>query len=481
MVIHDRIKITLESIYHMRLVEAIDLLADTYNSIDIRTVSSFYNNSWQSIITVIRFRTESVSELKNIHNKILDKIGIIWDDDFRISLDVFSISAWQEIRENWHKRFLILRSDFSVNIPTTGIFDSNQEVPFQNHNDYVNENWNSYFAVSNVSFNGLQSILNRQNKKANKQGFQNIIEHIHAILEITPGIIQDSGLAIITAPIFVKITSAIFEDKNINIVFTGHKIDMALMIAFSDLHPNGTPKKIVQREIAHYKANNEETDGISFSVSKTLETIPLDHHLKISAYKDTLLIAQYENFVNGCFPKNAKIINPLSEVFQKFVSCEELEKLLFNFEGRESQDKSMNFERGVSWLLSLMGFNVIWLGKKYESIGENPNKVAMDILCSDGCDKIMLVNVTIGIPDSSAITRELNYREILSKPISDEKIEILSVVFSGAQIKGLDKIAKENGVVLIGRDEIISILKFLKEGNIHAAKTLLSIDPHIQF
>src|SRR5437660_9947053 len=98
----------------MRLENCIDHLYDTYDSIDIRCAAYFLDNMWNSALLVIRFRRETVEELKKIHYTLWDERGIIDNDIFKTSFHALSIRDWDKILKNWKNNFIVLTTQYSV-------------------------------------------------------------------------------------------------------------------------------------------------------------------------------------------------------------------------------------------------------------------------------------------------------------------------------------------------------------------------------
>jgi len=146
--------------------------------------------------------------------------------------------------------------------------------------------------------------------------------------------------------------------------------------------------------------------------------------------------------------------------------------MLIDFKADDMKEPSVIFERGISWLLSLLGLKTIWLGK-YEKTGEGANKSSIDILSSDNKNSIILVNVTIGVPDSSDFPRERRYRESIVNLVSNPELKFKSVLFSGASVTSMSGNANDNGITLLGRDELIQIIDYLEKGDIEDARKLI--------
>ena len=142
--------------------------------------------------------------------------------------------------------------------------------------------------------------------------------------------------------------------------------------------------------------------------------------------------------------------------------------MLLNLESNDLKSPDKVFERGITWLLSLVGCKPVNL-QGYEKSGQEPDKVSMDIIASYGDEITILANATIGIPDMPMIETERNRRIILSKQIP-KKQKIISVIFTVKSVKDIQNQAMQNEVTIIGREELEDIINSLEKGDVEKAR-----------
>lgn len=285
----------------MHFADAIEGLLDSYNSIDIRTAAFIENNSWQSAVTVVRFRKESTDELEKIHAKLREENGIIENEIFRVSLHSYPITKWKSFRENWYKKFISLRDDYTVNIIGVGELNEEQTEPMDIlNNDYVNKDWKSYCVSKHTSRTGINAKLKQHDKKAIENGFMSIQEYISTIFEIGGGMLGDQGNNMIVAPVYLRISSVEFEDKTIKINCSGIPSPLDLTVTFYELDHNKMPRNPKKRERFSYGPTGYSKSVQEFTITKELEDFSQEDYFRIRIFRKNVPVEYNSNYVNFC-------------------------------------------------------------------------------------------------------------------------------------------------------------------------------------
>lgn len=456
----------------MRLVEAIEGLMDTYNSIDVRTASYLQDNSWHAGHLVVRFRRISVKELENEYAKLIKKYGLIEESNFRVDLTSFSTDHWEKIKENWNKNFICLKPSLAINFPSDNEFNREIQTP-NNHNDidFVNQKWASYHTYSNVGHAEVGRKFLDYNSQAIAHRSRNIFEYLSMILQIPNNYAQQPRHNFIIAPVFFKINSVSFDNQEIHIEGSGYpaqKFDIVVDHYKWDGYRTETP---IDKITIPASIEGNPLELRTFEISTKLDNISGTNLFRVDIYRENgVLLDTERGMIGSSWPTMAETTNPFSTIFEKFVPFEEFEKMFLKFQARDSNNFSEVFERAVSWLLNLIGIRAIWLGKNFERSGTGHDKIMMDAIGGYDNNDILLVNVTIGLPKQQDFDQERLYRENLEEKIANKDIKLHSILVSGKSVKGLDDIAKSNDVKLIGLDELKQILDYLKKGKINDAR-----------
>lgn len=459
----------------MRLYDAIDGLIDTYNSIDVRIVAGLADNVWHSIITVIRFRHEDVTELKKIHQSFIDKVGLMKTDNFRVGLYQFPISDWSKIRSNLEQKFLCLLDDFAINFDTTIDLNFSTE-PFGHVNDdYVNAEWLAYQNRFTVSSSPVHGFLSKVSHLATRHTFNSIEDYLAAILQIHRNHTSQSSVNI-TIPIFFKVLDTKFDTDSFEITYQGYpQKNIKIGINFYKSEGWGNSFELIDKRTIETKISGNPKEISQQGHKHNLDTKFVGNEFETIVTKnDSVILYHDKSQIKDHWATRTNITNPVFSVFQKFVPLEELEKMLFEFQGRgKTNDSSLVFERAVNWLLDLLGLNAILLGKTYEKTGRGSEEISFDIIGSFGINLVLLVNATTGFPKQSDFDRERDYRNKLSKSLQNPDVIIKSVYFTGQDTTESRDSAKSNSVVFIDKPKLKLIFEMLKKGDLDKARDII--------
>lgn len=455
----------------MLFTEILDSLTECYNSMDIRTVAYRSENAWKSIITIIRFRIEDAEEIKKQHEKF-KKYNLIWADRFRVGLYAFPIGEWKKLQANWEKNCIELQPDFLVNIPAEDLRRPVNDSPGLAMFDEMDTEWKS-FAYDPRGSKEIydQKILLDQNKFARENNFGNIYEYLSTILQVKVGyIIWQNSCNMIVAPVFFRINSAKLIDHTLTVQGVWHpdqSIKLAIQMYKKDR--DGTRGSIKENIPIELKIEGKTTPLQEFTVVKQIEGGLDDEQFEIIVTSKGMLLEKYGGRVELSKIQKIELQDPLSQIFEKVVSMDILKKMITEFEPKKKKDRAIIFERGISWMLSLLGFNTILLGKGHERFKHNPD-VVLDILAFSN-DQVLLVNVTTGALEAPDITRLKHAKRELSRELHD--FPIRPILVSSMSAQEIRSSVGENDVRLLGIEELENIIVFLEEGKKEEAREIL--------
>lgn len=451
----------------MLLREAVLDLLETYNSIDFRVAAIRIDGQWTAGYTVIRFSKQTIQEL-NAHYAELEKtIGYVKDANYQQILKAFPTGELQNIIDNWANH-LIVFPDLQIRVYDNNEFNSEVSQPRIISTDLVNSQWPCSHISNQAHFVGLNSDLRHYNDQAILQSCDDFCDHLSKLLEIEQSEIVDQGRNIISAPIHFKMNSVSFENNSIIVYCEGDKRKVDLTIWFYEMNRNGQPGKVEKKTTIFYDGKME--DSISkYEIKENIETVNPKHFYTVNA--------MYKNFKadrkSGIVEYNMlKIQSSFLDVFNQFITISDLKKMVIQYESNRENDKKDILERGISYILSLLGLNSVWLGGKYDSIGIEPSKISVDIL-GKSQNTVLLCHVSKGTPDTSDFTRMNNSKKNLKNLIKNEDLDLKSILFSGSSLQGMQDTASQTNVTLIGKEELEEILDNIEKGNITRAKEVL--------
>lgn len=458
-------------------------LIEMYQSIDVRVAAYRDDNTWNSAVLVVRFRKDSVDVLKTIQSKLEADYGLIQADDLKISLHALPIEKWKSICENWYKHFICLSDDYAVNFKNSDAMNREMSEPISlSTSNYVDKDWEVYYVSHHHDQEGILTKLQNHNIDAVKLGFPNIHEYLSTLFEIAGGPIADQGLTYMVAPTYSKIRSVLFKDEEIQIKYHGLTTDLDFVLSFQEADKqSGMPRETKSRKKFHYKPGITEHIASESLFSEKIVSYSKEDRFRLHVFKNDVLLGTYFNFVNYCLPiEDAVTSQPLLSSFREFVPIQELRRMLFNTYDIKGSNPKTVFERGIAWLLSLVDFKVIRL-EEFEKFGVGPTGVSVDILASHNAIEIILVNVTLGLPDVSDLDREKNFRVEFKKKVSNKEMDVRSMLFTAYPVNQLQTPAQENEVRLIGKTELESILDNLEKGETELARKMIWQHDEVRF
>lgn len=461
----------------MHFIEAVDSLIGTYNTIDIRIVAFDVSGRWQSILNIIRFRIENIDTVKEQHKKI-EKFGLISNERFRVGVYAFPISNWPKIRTNFSGGVMELPNNFLVDISKDDLNHEVSESPDFADLDEINKDWNGFYLITRTpTLSQDQKILTDQNNEAIKRSFKSIYDYLSAIFEVkTSSVNWVDSTNVIAAPVFFKIQDVTFGDQNVTV--TGKwcpNDDVKLMLDIYQPDPNGKRGKLKDKIPLCLKITNKSKTIESFTVAEPIANVSAKDAFEIVPTCKNILLQHFGGWVEYKLQKQETYSDPLTLVLEKFVTLKELKEMLIDIKSKDTTDPKKIFERGVYWLLTILGFQTIWLGKGFERLEKIPH-VVVDMLASYQ-NYVLLVNATAGILESKDITGQALSKKEISVSISNKDIQIYPVLFSPRSANELRKSVGEEEVRLFGKDELEHIFQLIEKQRIDLARSYILDKP----
>lgn len=458
----------------MLLHEVITEIKDTFHSIDIRIFSHKQNDVWNSIFTIIRFRRETEEELRIIQKDLIKKCGsLIETKKFKVGIFSYPVEKWAKITDDLSKKFICLTDSFTVNYDEEINFNNNISEPHPEHGDYVYKNWKyfaSYSELRNLQRPNYHDEL--QNNVLENQ-FSHVDDYLSAVFQYDKYDFQRNSWVRTLVPVFFKTEEIEFDHDKVIVDYTAYaQKNIQMSFKFFRSQHYRVNEEFVEKKIQNLELK-ENLELIQDRTTIKLDTENVGNSFELLVIKNkNILVERIEGKIEEYWKNRTEYTNPLYFVFEQFVKFDELEQMLLQFKSKKIHNDSEVFERGVSWLLNLLGITNIMLGE-YEQIGNGFEKISTDIVGSFAKNRIFLVNVTIGLPKQSDFDREREYRENIEKIITNKKLQIHSIYFTGKDATESHPSATTNNVTLIGKSSINLILEHLKKGNLEEAREVI--------
>lgn len=457
----------------MEFTKSVKAYFDCYNSIDVRVAAYKQDDKWIAAIPVIRFRKKSIEEVKEIQKNLVRPEEKVESEKFKIFLDVFESSKWEEIRQNWSKNKIIVE-DTEIVVKTNNEmqYDGNNPTS-HDHYDFVNTEWDSYYVSTSSNVDVLQVKLKDQNELAVSKNHSDVFEYIGDVLEISQTDARSNGVNKITAPIFFKIEEPIFDGKQFSIIGKGitSKISGVLKIY-------GTFYNQQVRELKYslniLNSDFQKKGDSTFNLTKTVSNIKSNDRYVLNITRNGVIIANKSDLMKNCWINQSIITNPLMSILQSMVPFSELKQMLL--EPKDKKGKGIKtltyeqvFERGVGWLLSLLGFQSIQL-QEYQQQGSGFERISYDIISSFNNEFVILTHATTSSDLSSQINSAVTTHDLISTQFDNMKIK--SVIFTP---KPINQTIPEN-IILIEKTKLNQILSLLENGEVEQARSFFFPD-----
>ncbi|MCV0430471.1 hypothetical protein [Nitrosopumilus sp.] len=457
----------------MTLNDILIELKDIFHSIDIRVFAHKSDGVWKNIFTIIRFRHETVEELKIIHQELIEKCGsLIETDKFRVGLFNYPVDRWSKIADDLSKKFLCLNDSFGINFDNAITYNHNYSDPHFKPENYVYKDWKC-FSFNNESNTQKPNYSDELRSNMLENHFRYSDNYLSAIFEYGKYDFQSNPWIKTFVPIFFKIEKIEFDHDKVDIEYSAHEQkNIQVGLNFYKSREYRSDDEFIQQKIEKIPLTGG-SEVIQDTITMKLDTKNVGEFFELLVIKNKkTLIESKEGCLDEYWKTRTEYTNPTYYAFEQFVEFEELERMLLQFKSKKINRDSEVFERGVSWLLSLLGIPNLILGE-YERLGKGHDQTSTDILASFDTDKIFLINVTIGLPKQSDFDREREYRENIEGKITNKKIEIHSIYFTGKDATESLASATANNVILVGKNNIQNILEYLKKGNLEKARQII--------
>jgi len=456
------------------LDKVLEELKDTFHSIDIRVFSHKPDDVWKNIFIIIRFRRETEDELMKIQTELIQKCGsLIETEKFKVGVFHYPVEKWTKIEDDLSKKFLCLTDSFAVNFDKEITFNHDISTPYFKSENYIDDDWKCFLFHNETNPPQKPNYHDLLINKTFENDFSHFDDYLSAIFEYNKYDFQHNPWVNTFVPVFFKIEQITFDHDIVNLTYSAYdQKNIRVTLNFYQAREYRTHDKFIDKKVVELE-ENKNSKLIKDKITMEVDTKNIGNAFDLLVIKNkNVLLENREGKIEDYWKGRTEYTNPTYYAFEQFVKFEELEQMLLQFKSKKLKKDSEVFERGISWLLSLIGLPNIMLGE-YERLGNGYDQTSTDILASFEKDTIFLINVTIGLPQQSDFDREREYRENIEKRTTNKKIKICSIYFTGKDATEAQTSATANNVILIGKSNLQNILEHLKKGNLEKARQII--------
>lgn len=454
-----------------------------YKTLDIRIAAVKHNDAWQNALTVIRFSCMENRDIKNQQEQLASKWKPVDTESFRVEMFSWSFKSLNVLCREYLKQGKMACTGGIGSVQIGRIIDL-----FSLQGDFEGYGYTKREAEPYPLFeiiDGSHCALLQEEQLQNEVKSKTLVDPyslIRELLEVDFHRNLNFDIAV-SAPFYAHIEHWDFGEQRCKVQVKFNKDIRGL--AISAIVRRGNSNEAPLRDRAHSTISLEESEELGeyfrlwrkeldllnatpndyLSVS-LIQTVPKALDIHTPSYS-----TQIKQILESKRPEN----EPLLAAFRRFCSLDELEKYLNNPEkatpfNRSKKDASATFELAMGWLLSLCGFEVIWMGQtKHEFMQEGTVKrLSVDILAYyEAENNLLLVGCTVGIPNDKDVDNVKSLRKVLLEEVFEgTQIQVSSFVFSA--VPELSNKARD-GVHVLDRDDIRGILNYVREEDIPRA------------
>jgi hypothetical protein len=451
-------------------------LKGCYKSIDVRCLALKDNEKWKNLM-VIAFSSmkgkdiiekeadKDFSTLKELKVDEIEELGIFHEV---FSPEDFLNFVWRmekgEITLN--HQFILLRQGYE----SRGITDSPRVIPVDEYGRYPVANYEFY--GSSVEISG------KLHEKLESLGLLYGIEEVASTWLKMPRIIGYGINAIIVLPIYFELKTFEISDNEFFLSLKLHKCLypkletlFVLRKKFNGIYRAVENKLIKSNEFSCFPVDSEFLECKTRYKFNTF--LNLENEIYFCIKSDKLGVLSYEHKLVKDIVKKIEFKEPFMNFLTKFISLEIVENLL---EGKQQllkkKDPSTEFQRVVSYLLSLVNMKVMEIGDTLFGVVKREDGTIMgdiDIIAQGlQSGKLYVVQCSINPIEMRDISSLANISYQLRR--NGFQAEPLIVVrdFVAPEIK-----ENKSRIRVIDKEDLLRIVQALKMENINEARRIL--------
>jgi hypothetical protein len=459
--------------------DVLEAFSPSLRSADLRVVAVKPEKHWINVITSMflscKSREEIESEQKQVRGKLLKDTS-----NFRILLGCFPFQMLPSVFEGFKSGEILIRR-MRTKFKEIDPYELGVN-PY--HPNYLREieEWKLVGSQAQQKIDDiLWNIIERQNGQARLHGYTDIYQLISETLRIGDFHRGRNRGLVIGIPMPARIADVSLDGSSVKIKTKKDCSlkDLQLNLSLERVNPrNGRyepveggrkielvkkSKRLPTHEICHVTNSIQLTD---LRPNDMIEVKLLHKKAPTLDMGGTRLYVPLENPVE-----------PFARVLNAFCSMEIFRELLLNPERAKGKTRPNTiFENAVSWLLSLIGFSILPLGRtpfEHLRIPETGYKVgSVDIVAYRENECLLLIDCDTSMPDEKKI-RYLKAVKDHFRFIQDEykRLNIVSVIFTPRDCTGIPSDLQD--VKIIDRHKIKMMFEQAMEGNSDQARSSL--------
>lgn len=455
--------------------EILQAFSPAFKSIDVRIVAVKLEDQWRNVITSVFLSFKSQEEIKSEQQQVRETLPET--DKFCILLDCYSFDSISDLFNQIKKAEIEMHGRVIRFQP----FDPSK-LTIEAYQSYLKKmnNWKVIGSHATATlFDGVWPVISDQDGPARLVGYANAYEMIKETINIREFDPSIKRVIVIGIPIPARISDISFDGKSVKVKIKKpfSLNDLQLNLSIERINPNALHFEPFWRKTQSVKKRGYPlkrgfccvTNSIKLANSKPHDRIEVELiHRKVPTLS-------MDKGYSSIPLENA--VEPFAKAFSAFCSLDVFKERLLNPERFVEGRKKPNtiFENAVAWLLSLVGFSVLPLGRDFEilRIPETGYQLgSVDIIAYRENEHLLLVDCDTSIPDEKKIRSLMTVTDHF-KYIQDEhkQPQITSAIFSPKNCTGIPAVT--NSVKIVDRYQIEQAFEEAISGNMEQARSFL--------
>jgi len=423
--------------------EVLEAFSPAFKSVDLRIVAVKQHAQWVNVIASVFMSSKSLEEIKSEQIRIREKLPKT--DRFNIFLACYPSGQASVLLEQLEEEVKTHEATIRTSIHGPLRLKVDSFLP-----SYLKDakDWKLIGSQADSrKDDSLWHILESQNGSARLIGYENIYELIRETLRIKD---FDRGRPrglVIGIPMPARIIEMSIDGSALKIktkkVFCLDNLQ--LNISAERVYPRTSYFETFRRKIHPIKKCKKPSKHEFCYVTNSVQLDDLRPHDRIEVELIHKQVPTLSMDKSHLMVPLGKPFEPFAKVLNAFCSLDLFKERLLTperfVEGRTKPNTV--FENAVAWLLSIIGFSVVQLGRRFENlkIPETGYQVgSIDMIAYKENEYLLLVDCDTSIPDEKKI-RSMKTVKDYFKIIQDKKGEprLLSVIFSPKDCTGIQR------------------------------------------
>ena len=451
--------------------DVLEAFSPSLRSVDLRVVAVKPEKHWTNVITSMFLSCKSQEEIESEQQQVRDKLPKN-TSNFCILLGCFRFQMLPRVFERFKSGEILIRR-MRIKFKEIDPYELSVDRYLPNYLREMKE-WKLVGSHADQEKSStMWEIVDRQNGQARLLGYTDIYQLISEALKIGDFYRGRPRGLVIGIPMPARIADVSLDGSSVKI--KTKKVlslkDLQLNLSLERVNPGNKRYEPIGRRIELVKKSKRPPTHEIGYVTNSIQLTNLrpDDRIEVELLHKkapTLDMDRTHLYVPLENP-----VEPFARALNAFCSMEIFRERLLNPE--KFKKTAMEFENAIVWLLSLIGFSILPLGRRFEhlKIPETGYEVgSVDIVAYRENECLLLVDCDTAIPDDKKIRSMKAVKDHFGF-IQDEyrRLNIVSVIFSPKDCTGIP-VQQLEKVKIIDRYKIKMIFKQAMEGNSDEAR-----------